>query len=157
MAGRHGVRARRETCAAHRDSSAIIWKRAAERSNNESRTGPGCAATSSCDGELHPAWATLAGCSMTFLEAAIAVLRSSRQPLTTREVTERALEAGLIDTHGKTPNATMAAVLYRALHTDGELIKIDGPGNGRAKRGSVRWAAQKTGAKVTRAAQAAPP
>jgi hypothetical protein len=85
---------------------------------------------------------------MTFLEAAIQVLRSSRRPLTTREVTERALEAGLIDTHGKTPNATMAAVLYRALHTDGELIKIDGPGNGRAKRGSVRWAAQKTGAKV---------
>jgi len=81
---------------------------------------------------------------MTFLEAAIQILRSSRRPLTTREITERALETGLINTHGKTPNATMCAVLYRALSTDGDLVKIDDPGTTRAKRGSVRWTAQKT-------------
>ncbi len=81
---------------------------------------------------------------MTFLEAAIQILRSSQRPLTTREITERALEAGLINTHGKTPNRTMGAVLYRALHTDGELVKTADPGTGRAKPGSVRWAAEKT-------------
>jgi hypothetical protein len=82
---------------------------------------------------------------MTFLEAAIQILRSSRGPLTTREITKRALAAGLISTQGKTPNATMGAALYRALQTDGELVKVDGSGPGRAKPGSVRWAAQRTG------------
>lgn len=85
---------------------------------------------------------------MTFLEAAIQILRSSRRPLTTREITERALDAGLINTHGKTPDRTMGAVLYRALHTDGGLEKIDDPGSKRAKPGSVRWAAQGTRRKV---------
>jgi UDP-N-acetylmuramate-alanine ligase len=83
---------------------------------------------------------------MTFLEAAIQILRSTRRPLTTREITERALEAGLIDTHGKTPTRTMGAALYRALQADGELVKVGDPGNhpNHAKPGSVRWSAQQT-------------
>jgi HB1, ASXL, restriction endonuclease HTH domain len=75
---------------------------------------------------------------MTFLEAALQILGSSRQPLTTREIMERALRQELIDTRGKTPLATMDAVLYRALRTDGDLVKLDDPGAARAKRGSVR-------------------
>jgi hypothetical protein len=81
---------------------------------------------------------------MTFREAAIQILRTSRKPLTTREITERALEAGLISTHGQTPDKTMGAALYRALHADGDLVKIGDPGNKRAKPGSVRWSAQGT-------------
>jgi restriction system protein len=76
---------------------------------------------------------------MTFLEAALQILRSSRTPLTTREITERALQKGLIGTHGKTPNATMSASLYLALRTDGNLIKIDDRGPVRARARSVRW------------------
>jgi hypothetical protein len=52
---------------------------------------------------------------MTYLEAAFQVLNSSRTPLTTREITERALREGLISTHGKTPTASMSATLYLAL------------------------------------------
>jgi hypothetical protein len=76
---------------------------------------------------------------MTFLEAALQILRSSRTPLTTQEITERALQEGLIGTHGETPNASMSAVLYLALRTDGNLVKIDDRGAVRARRGSVRW------------------
>jgi hypothetical protein len=76
---------------------------------------------------------------MTFLEAAYQILKSSRRPLTTQEITKRALEQGLIDTRGKTPAATMSAVLYQALRTGSNLVKLDDPGPGRARRGSVRW------------------
>ena len=76
---------------------------------------------------------------MTFLEAAYQILKSSRRPLTTQEITKRALEQGLIDTSGKTPGATMSAALYRALRTGNNLVKLDDPGLRRARRGSVRW------------------
>jgi HB1, ASXL, restriction endonuclease HTH domain len=49
---------------------------------------------------------------MTFLEAAEVVLRTARKPLTVREITETALRRGLLETHGKTPEATMSAALY---------------------------------------------
>jgi hypothetical protein len=76
---------------------------------------------------------------MTFLDAAFQVLRSSERPLTTQEITERALKEGLIDTRGKTPAATMSAALYQALRTSGYLVKLGDPGPERARRGSVRW------------------
>ncbi len=76
---------------------------------------------------------------MTYYKAAIEVLRSASHPLTTREITERAIEAGLITPRGKTPNATMAAALYTHGAHDADLAKLEAPGNGRAKRGSVRW------------------
>jgi hypothetical protein len=76
---------------------------------------------------------------MTYYEAALEILRSAQHPLTTREITDRAIERGLITPHGKTPNSTMAARLYVRGQGDTELVKLEAPGNGRAKRGSVRW------------------
>jgi hypothetical protein len=77
---------------------------------------------------------------MTYYKAAIQILRSARCPLTTREIAERAIGTGLIKPRGKTPDATMSAALYGHLHDDAQLAKLEEPGNGRAKRGSVRWA-----------------
>jgi hypothetical protein len=79
------------------------------------------------------------GSAMTYSEAAFQVLMSSQHPLTTREITDRAMERGLIKPVGKTPYATMAAVLYLRVRTDPELVKVEDPGVKRAKRGSVRW------------------
>ena len=85
---------------------------------------------------------SVGGCRMTFIEAAFQILGSSRKPLTTREITERALEKGLINTRGKTPGATMSAALYKALQTGDRLVKLADPAPGRARRGSVRWTTQ---------------
>jgi hypothetical protein len=81
---------------------------------------------------------------MTFYEAALQILKSSRRPLTTKEITERALKRGLIVSRGKTPAATMAAVLYRRLGTDPQLVKHEDRGPVRAKRLSVRWTLRQT-------------
>lgn len=75
---------------------------------------------------------------MTFLEAAEKVLRSSKQPLTAREITDLALRRGLLKSGGKTPDATMSAALYGA-RPDGPIQREFVPGTVRAKRGSVRW------------------
>ena len=77
---------------------------------------------------------------MTYFEAAIKILKSSPHPLTTQEITERALTLGLIVPRGKTPQATMGAELYRRLGTDAGIVKTDARGPIRARRGSVRWA-----------------
>jgi hypothetical protein len=76
---------------------------------------------------------------MTFYEAALQILKSSREPLASEEITERALARGLIVSRGKTPVATMDAELYRHLGTDPELVKTEDRGPARAKRGTVRW------------------
>lgn len=81
---------------------------------------------------------------MTYYEAALQVLRSARNPLTTRELTDLAIERGLITPRGKTPYATMAARLYVEGRNDAELVKLETPGKGRAKRGSVRWTLRHT-------------
>jgi hypothetical protein len=80
---------------------------------------------------------------MTYLEAAIQILKASRRPLTTRELTERAIARQLIAPRGKTPEATMSATLYVGLRTNNELVKIADRGPSRAKHGSVRWTLQK--------------
>jgi len=82
--------------------------------------------------------------SMTYYEAALQVLRSVRHPLTTREITDRAIEEGLITPHGRTPHATMSAKLHLKSRNNPELVKLAVPGNGRSKRGSVRWALRDT-------------
>jgi hypothetical protein len=82
---------------------------------------------------------------MTFYEAALQILKSSSKPLTTREITERALERGLIVSRGKTPEASMAAVLYGRLGTDAQLVKIEDRGPTRARRGTVRWGCANNG------------
>jgi hypothetical protein len=87
------------------------------------------------------------GEGMTYYEAALQVLRSARHPLTTREITDRALEKGLIKPYGKTPHSTMSAKLHLKARNDQQLVKLQTPGNGRAKRGSVRWTLRKTASK----------
>jgi hypothetical protein len=80
---------------------------------------------------------------MTYLEAALEILRSSRRPLTIPEITERAISSKMVVPRGKTPQATMGAALYRALGTDNRLVKMGDPGSMRAKPGSVRWTVRK--------------
>jgi hypothetical protein len=75
---------------------------------------------------------------VTFLEAAIVVLKASRRPLTAGEITGAALHKGLLQTRGETPEATMSAALYRA-PVDGPIQREYAPGEKRAIRGSVRW------------------
>lgn len=78
---------------------------------------------------------------MTYIQAALEVLRSSQVPLSTQEITRRALERGLISPHGSTPQATMGAALYRHLEKADDLIKLGVPGAARTKSGTVRWKA----------------
>ena len=75
---------------------------------------------------------------VTFLAAAIVVLRRSKRPMTSREITERALELHLIPSTGKTPEATMSAALYGA-PKEGPVQREWTAGAHRAIRGSVRW------------------
>lgn len=49
---------------------------------------------------------------MTFLEAAYEILKQAGQPLHYTVIAERALAAGLVDTTGHTPQATMGSRLY---------------------------------------------
>jgi hypothetical protein len=49
---------------------------------------------------------------MTFLDAADQILKEAGGPLHYREITRRALDRGLIESAGKTPDATMGAQLY---------------------------------------------
>ena len=77
---------------------------------------------------------------MTYYQAALQILRSAQHPLTTREITDLAITEGLIGPAGKTPHASMGRVLYLRVSTNPELVKLEAPGNGRAKQGSVRWA-----------------
>jgi HJR/Mrr/RecB family endonuclease len=49
---------------------------------------------------------------LSFKGAAIKILKEAEEPLTSKEITEIALEKGLIETSGATPEATMAAQLY---------------------------------------------
>jgi restriction system protein len=49
---------------------------------------------------------------MNFLNAAYQILKQARQPLHYTEITTRALAAGILDTKGQTPEATMGSRLY---------------------------------------------
>lgn len=46
-----------------------------------------------------------------FKEADIKILKESSEPLSTNEITKRAIESGLLETTGKTPEKSMAAVI----------------------------------------------
>ncbi len=78
---------------------------------------------------------------MTYLEAAITVLKSAREPMTSGEITEAAIRKGLISPRGKTPEATMSAELYQRLKDAprGDLRREFEAGRTRAVRNSVRW------------------
>ena len=81
--------------------------------------------------------------SMSYFEAAIKILEQAGKPLTTREVTDAAIKAGLLKPKGKTPEATMSAVLYTSARDDIRVVKLATPGASRAQRGSVRWSVRK--------------
>lgn len=78
---------------------------------------------------------------MTYYDAAVQVLRHADQPLTTQQIVEQAVRAGLLQPLGKTPVNTMSALLYVEVRdnpsTEVELVSDRGPR--RSRRGSVRW------------------
>ena len=78
---------------------------------------------------------------MTYLEAAVVILKASGAPLTAAEITKRAVHRDLIQPSGKTPEATMSARLYvESRRNPGFPIRrVFDPGAQRARRGSVRW------------------
>jgi hypothetical protein len=76
---------------------------------------------------------------LTYLEAALTVLAIRRKPMTTRQLTEEIIERGLVTPAGRTPEATLAATLYRNVERVAGLERKFTPGSGRAARGSVRW------------------
>lgn len=49
---------------------------------------------------------------LSFKKAAESILRESDRPLSPKEIAERAIEAGIIETDGATPDATMGAQIY---------------------------------------------
>jgi restriction endonuclease Mrr len=59
---------------------------------------------------------------ISFKEAAKQVLQSADEPLSAAEITLTALERGLIATEGKTPEATMAAILYTDIKDEKNTI-----------------------------------
>ena len=81
---------------------------------------------------------------MTYYQAALEVLRSAQHPLTLREITNEAIERGLIAPHGSSPENTMGAVLYVQGRKNPELIKTGDPGKRGSKPGSVRWMLRET-------------
>jgi hypothetical protein len=76
---------------------------------------------------------------MTYLEAAIAVLEASRRPMAAPEILAEIRRRELIQFTGRTPDRTLAAVLYRNLGKHPKLRRDARPGKSRAARGSVRW------------------
>lgn len=75
---------------------------------------------------------------VTFLQAAEAVLRRAKKPMTAAEITDVALRRGLLQTSGKTPVATMSSRLY-GRPSDSPIRRVFTPGTQRARRESVRW------------------
>jgi len=79
---------------------------------------------------------------VSFLKAAISILKETGRDMTATEVARIAIERGLVESRGKTPDATLTAQLYVQVrdHPQGPLRKIAEPGALRARRDSVRWA-----------------
>lgn len=65
---------------------------------------------------------------MTFLDAAYEVLKQAGQPLHYTEIAARALDAGLLDTRGQTPEATMGSRLYVDIKRPGSRFRQVGRG-----------------------------
>jgi hypothetical protein len=80
--------------------------------------------------------------AMSFLNAAISILKETRRDMTANEVAQIAMDRGLVKSTGKTPGATLAAQLYVHVreHPQGPLRKVSVPGPSRARRDSVKWA-----------------
>jgi hypothetical protein len=102
----------------------------AELSSSEDRAGPLGSSTSNTPGER-----------LTYFQAALRILETSKQPMTTREIVSKAVGRGLINPRGKTPEATLSALFYLHLRDAPKpLIRRHAkPGPTRAQRGSVAW------------------
>lgn len=79
------------------------------------------------------------GAHMTYLQAAIDVIKRSKKPLRASEILDRMLSDGLIQPKGKTPLATLNAELYRNAGNESGLRRVSDSKAGRAPVGSVRW------------------
>lgn len=93
---------------------------------------------------------------MTFEEAAYEILKQAGQPLHYREITERALQQGLIESTGKTPAATLNSQIAVSIKNARE----GGPPSrfyraGRGILGLVEW--EETGSRPVPAARPTPP
>lgn len=71
-----------------------------------------------------------------FLPAAESILKRAERPLTCREIVERATEAGILDSEGKTPWKTLSALLNRHIEAKGQRCRFRkvGPGKFELKR-----------------------
>ena len=65
---------------------------------------------------------------MTFLDAAYEILKAADRPLHYTEITARALDKGLLDTKGRTPEATMGSRLYADTKRPGSRFRRLGRG-----------------------------
>ena len=62
---------------------------------------------------------------MTFLDAAYQMLKESGKPMHVRDITETAKRRGLIETKGKTPEATMSTqILYDDRRSGGRFVRL---------------------------------
>jgi hypothetical protein len=77
---------------------------------------------------------------MTYLDAAVAVLKETDSPMTALEITDQAIERGLLDSVHKTPEATMIPAPYMHVKRGGQRVRcVSEPGQKRARRETVRW------------------
>jgi hypothetical protein len=79
---------------------------------------------------------------LSYMDAAVRVLETSKCPMTAREIVAEAVRSGLLRPAGKTPEATMSAALYTSVNKDprSRVVRLHEPGSKRAARGTVRWA-----------------
>lgn len=66
---------------------------------------------------------------MQFKDAAFEILKKENKPLHYNEITNKAIAAGLLESVGKTPHATMGALLYtNTLNTNSRFRRGDQKG-----------------------------
>jgi hypothetical protein len=82
------------------------------------------------------------------LQVALEVLRSSGRAMTAEEIVAEALSRGLLTPSGKTPEASMTAVLYGHVRDAAEpqIQRHAEPGPKRARRNTVSWSLKKADA-----------
>ncbi len=61
---------------------------------------------------------------MKFIEAAYKVLKEKGQPLNAKEIRKIAIEKGLIETRGKTPEASIGSVIYQEIKGKGDKSRF---------------------------------
>ena len=65
-----------------------------------------------------------------YIDAAKQVLKSAKRPLTCREIADRAIERGLLNTTAKTPQNTFHALLSRHIREYGKSSGFKKAGRG---------------------------